>query len=73
MEDRWDIKCGLSGIFFPLAFKSRLLGRDFPGLLGLDMENLSGPAHLLQIGDVLSAFVYPSYRSPLSTKYSVLY
>lgn len=56
--------------FFPLAFKA--LGRDFPGLLGLDGERPSGPADLPQIGDVLSAFIYRSYRSPLSTELSIV-
>lgn len=48
------------------------MGRDFPGLVGLDEERLRGPADLLQIGDVLSAFIYLSHGSPLSTELSIV-
>lgn len=68
-----DIRCGLIRCpFFSLAFKACLLGRDFLELLGLDGERLSGPAGLPHTGDVLSAFIYQSYRSPLSTELSIV-
>lgn len=58
--------------FPPFAFKSMSLGKEFPGAVKLDMERLSDPAVLLQIGNVFSAFIYPNYRGPLNTALSIV-
>lgn len=42
-------------IFFPFAFTSMSLGKEFPGAVKSDMERLSDPVVLLQIGNVFSA------------------
>lgn len=48
------------------------LGKEFPGAVKLDMERLSDPAVLLQIGNVFSAFIYPNYRGLMNTVWSIV-
>lgn len=48
------------------------LERDSLGLLCLCTERLRDPAGLLHMGDVFSAFISPSYRSPLNTQSCII-
>lgn len=48
------------------------LGKEFSGAVKSDMERLSGPVVLLEIGNVFSAFIYSDYKSPLNTGLSIV-
>lgn len=71
--DRSSIMNGLGRcIFFPFAFKSMSLGKEFPGAVKSDMERPSDSVVLLQIGTVFSASIYSNYKSPLNTGLSIV-